>query len=248
MAHQYLVGLGIGLAIAAGCGGGGDGGGPEGTGETTSQTIGSAGGEIAVGGARLTVPPGALAADTEISVTSSSGGAPAGAAAFSPPYVFAPAGLAFAVPATLALDFSGDASTVAILWSADGTSWEALSSAVDGASVSASIAHFSTGFAADGTVGFPGFAVASNECGPAFNGDLWTCMQERCATSFAECFGPEASAGTFDGACATYGACICECPDEAGNGCACVLDSGCQGCETDSGLFDCLSQECSEFF
>lgn len=136
MAVAKMVGLALGL-FAAGCdaGSGADTGG---SGETVRGTIGAAGGELvgqpgtAMAGVRLTIPAGALAADTEIEI------APAGEAAAlpvtavrcGPMFALRPAGLALAAPAALTLPFSEETVTDQLrfddqvkVWVSDGTKW-----------------------------------------------------------------------------------------------------------------------------
>ena len=81
-----------------------------GTGATQTVTIGAAGGTIALDSMTLTVPAGALVGDTAISVTSSQN-CPWPAEGFTPVtpiYAFAPEGLEFAQPVTIAIGYPGD--------------------------------------------------------------------------------------------------------------------------------------------
>lgn len=94
--------------------GDGAGGGPGPVVAEESATVGPEGGTVALDGAALTVPPGALAAPTEITV-SRRDGSPEGVEALSPLFEFAPAGLRFALPAELRLDYEGDEAEATVL-------------------------------------------------------------------------------------------------------------------------------------
>jgi hypothetical protein len=89
---------------------------PIGTGTTSSQQIGPAGGSVHFEGATLDVPPGAVAADTTITITSSTGSAPSGTTALSPVYVFGPEGLTFSKAATVHIDFTGGRGSASEPW------------------------------------------------------------------------------------------------------------------------------------
>ncbi len=84
---------------------------------------------------------------------------------------------------------------------------------------------------------------AAAACGATFTGGCFGCYQSSCPTQFAQCFGASAAAGTFAGACATYGKCICHCtsPQDCKK---CVLDPACLGCDQSSGLFACATAKC----
>lgn len=220
----------------------------EGAGGATKAVIGPGGGEIRAGGATLSFPPGALPTDVEISIGST--GAPEGASAFSSVYTFGPAGLTFDVPVTVAIGFSAGAINAAMLWSDDGVEWIPLETELSAGQAVASIDHFSRGFVADETVTFPGFGEdgGGGACGATFDIPLWVCMRDRCMTQYLECFGPESLDGSaFDGPCAAYGICICDCQTEAECG-TCAYDEACEACDLDSGLLDCLMTECSDTF
>src|SRR5262249_50775428 len=73
-----------------------------GTGATPRRMMGPGGGGITLEGAPLAVPPGALAAPTAITITSTKGSI-AAYRQFSPIYRFEPDGLQFAQPATLTI-------------------------------------------------------------------------------------------------------------------------------------------------
>lgn len=92
-------------------GGGGQGGDASEATLSAKKMIGTEGGSIAIDGASLDFPPGALTRDQEISVSrldeADVAPLPAGAAFASPPVAFEPHGLAFEAPVTVNLDYSG---------------------------------------------------------------------------------------------------------------------------------------------
>ena len=111
------------LVLAAGCGSSGSDGSVEGNGKQTPSeeasvlkgTVGASGGELvgqvgsALEGVKLTIPVGALAADTEIEIRPSSVASstplPTTAVECGPEFTISPAGLALAKPATMTLPF-----------------------------------------------------------------------------------------------------------------------------------------------
>jgi hypothetical protein len=130
--------------------------------ERATVTVGAAGGTVSAGGALLSIPPGALAADTEITMSVSADPAPAGYAAYSPLYRFEPEGLAFAEPASISIPFAipaggdpdnpgSDPRLATIFWSRRGASgFERTAAKIAGGVATASVTHFSAGFAANG--------------------------------------------------------------------------------------------------
>jgi hypothetical protein len=238
-------------AVVLGCSStSGSSGAPAGTGASKSEPIGAAGGKVAIEGVTLTIPPGALAKDQTITVTSTTGSAPSGAAAFSAVYSFTPAGLEFATPVTVEIAFNGDAAKAALFWSSDGAAWEKLATTAAGTTAKASINHFSTGFVGDGTVTFPGLAGggadggSTNKCGTFYTAGVFACYQSKCTTQFKQCFGPDSQNGVVAGACKAYGTCICTCTSDAD--CQrCTLDPTCDSCNKESGLFECAAASCA---
>lgn len=138
-----------------GCGGSDDGGGGADAGVAAApaadegQTVtvpiaAAAGGEVSSpsGSGKLTIPPGALAADTEIvlNVGPAAGGSAASV------YDFGPDGTQFSVPATLTLKFDaavpeGKKAVMAVM--TDGAWAEIPGSALAGGSVTGAVSHFS---------------------------------------------------------------------------------------------------------
>ncbi|MCA9514888.1 MAG: thrombospondin type 3 repeat-containing protein, partial [Myxococcales bacterium] len=113
--------------------------------------IGASGGVAAYGGATLTVPAGALAADTTLCITAVDG-APSGYTAYSPVYAFAPDGLVFLTEATLDIALTEEPpDNVALFLSrASGPAYEWVGARVSGSHVSGPMRHFSEAFAGDG--------------------------------------------------------------------------------------------------
>jgi hypothetical protein len=114
-----------------------------------AQPIGPSGGRIVTNDVTLDVPPGALAADTRIVVTKVATEV-SGYTAYSPLFRFEPEGLRFAVPATVTIAVNADAVLPVIYWSSDPGSarpYQALETHRTANAVSASVVHFSTGFA-----------------------------------------------------------------------------------------------------
>jgi hypothetical protein len=142
--------MGISVLVAAGCG---DNKlhNPRGTGNSTTTMVAAAtGGMVTLEGTTLVVPPGALPADTAITITSTTGSPPAMFKTWSSPvFEFAPDGLAFLMPVTVTLTFSGSPSSPAVYWSSATTGLENLGGSVEGNLISTSVMHFSQGFVAE---------------------------------------------------------------------------------------------------
>jgi hypothetical protein len=114
------------------------------------REVGPEGGEISLDGLTLTVPPGALATPTVITVTRSAEAAPAGHLGYSPVWRFAPEGLTFAAPARVRVAFVGDASRAGLYRSrAGGGGYERLPGTARDGAVVADVTHFSVGFVGD---------------------------------------------------------------------------------------------------
>jgi hypothetical protein len=113
-----------------------------------STTIGPSGGKVTAPGAVLDVPAGALPAPTTISITEDPDGVPSPYVSLSPLYRFAPDGLTFARPVSVSFSTTSSSSSGAhVYWSlASGAGYQALPSTWVGATVSAAVTHFSTGF------------------------------------------------------------------------------------------------------
>ncbi len=143
-----------GSAGAASDGGTGTGPAP-GSGESVTLTVGKKGGSVVLdasaGTAVLTIPEGAVAKDTEITITETTDAAPTGYTMYSPVYQFEPAGLTFAKPLTITLPFDGVAKLATLFWSrSDGKGFERIGGIATSGLLNGSAAHFSKGFVADG--------------------------------------------------------------------------------------------------
>jgi hypothetical protein len=115
-----------------------------GTGATTQQTIGAAGGTISLEMFTLTIPAGALAADTVITLRSLPTAAPAPFFQTSPFYQMTPAGLTFNAPVTATFTFLGTPPSSDIYWSLpSSTQLEARTTTTNGNSLSTTNTHFS---------------------------------------------------------------------------------------------------------
>ncbi len=111
-----------------------------------SSKIGPAGGVVSADGVTLTIPPGALDAETDIGIQSGAP-APPGYTALSPVFRFTPDGLVFKKPASVAIAFQGGSGSPSVFWSASASaSVEALATTVEGTRAKADVVHFSTGF------------------------------------------------------------------------------------------------------
>ena len=110
-------------------------------------TIGTAGGTVqAPDGATVTVPFGALDADTALSIRSSTASPPSGIAASSPVYVFEPAGLLFARPVQVTLPLPAGVTSGSVYWSRlDGSGFDPIGGTIDTAArtITVTTAHFS---------------------------------------------------------------------------------------------------------
>ena len=142
------------LPLALGACGGGDGG-ADGNPASLSGTVVGAGGGTVFGpnGAKVEVPPGALAADTVIRIEQSSAGAPALPGDFSAQgqmFAFTPHGTTFSLPVTLTLPFDGagvqPGMTPALYKTNSQNLWERVANVSFGTdTVSAQITSFSNG-------------------------------------------------------------------------------------------------------
>jgi hypothetical protein len=141
------TGLGLGLAfglMATACGGGDDGG----AGETVTVDISAEqGGEVEIGGARLTIPAGALAEDTTITATTAaSDGLPGSTSLTGLAYDFGPDGTTFLMPVTLELPMvgsAGEGQEAVVSW-LDGDAWNDVPTEVADGKVVGTIEHFTT--------------------------------------------------------------------------------------------------------
>jgi len=146
------------LTAAVGCGhpsASSDGGGAQvtisiGT-PGSSATIGAEGGKVLLGdGASLTLPPGAVAADTGVEISVSALAPPAPMNPLSPAYDLRPVDLSFPGPRpTLEVPIpAGTTVAVVYLSRADGTGWELMGGASWNGSIKVELPRLGTAFAA----------------------------------------------------------------------------------------------------
>ncbi len=127
---------------------------PPESGARGSARIGPEGGTVEVGGVVLTVPPDALPAAREISVTVITDDPPSGFRAFTPVLRFEPAGLTFDRPARVSIPFGGDSEVATVFWTrAGGGGYVALDTEVAHGVAHAEVTHFSHAFVGSGCVG-----------------------------------------------------------------------------------------------
>ncbi|HEY2407333.1 MAG TPA: hypothetical protein VGI10_15085 [Polyangiaceae bacterium] len=118
-------------------------------GQTVTVSITAAsGGDVAIGSAKLSIPPGALSADTDITLTTEAPASslPEAATVQGPVYDFGPAGTTFSTPAPLTLPLPSAPSsgqTAVVSW-LDTTSnaWQDLDTTVSAGAVTAAVPHF----------------------------------------------------------------------------------------------------------
>jgi hypothetical protein len=140
------------VAVEAGVDAGADGAPlpvPAPTATATNNVSAAAGGTIRLDGATLTIPPGALAADTAITgQANAAAGYPGADSLRSKGYDFGPSGLTFVKPATLSIDVpaGADGASLVIANLDEKTrTWAPLAdSKLSGGAISGSIAHFSS--------------------------------------------------------------------------------------------------------
>ena len=155
-------------------------------GKTFTQTITAAeGGQLSTdsGVATLDVPAGALAADTELTVTVGEGNADTASAI----YEFGPDGQVFEQPVTLTIMYEGDPGegNQAVIAVKDGDTWTAIAgSSRDGVRVSAPVEHFSA------------FAIIITAAGAVQKGEC-----SELADTFNACGGDVVGTWTIDTLC-----------------------------------------------
>jgi hypothetical protein len=115
----------------------------------TTQIVGPSGGTVNGSGVSLNIPAGALASDTPISITPGGPAIPADYTALSSIYTFAPDGTHFLVPVTVTFTLASHGTQPTIFWSNASGGYDEIPSTVNGSTVSASIDHFSHGFAGE---------------------------------------------------------------------------------------------------
>jgi hypothetical protein len=142
------------LSIIAACGGSDDSAGAP---PVATASVGPTGGTVQGSGVTLRVPEGAVSQTVTISIApAAQGSAPIGYTALSPVFVFSPDGLQFAKPATVEIGVtSSDGTTPVIVWESSTGSIDELPTTANGAVLTASVMHFSQGFAGHRASGAP---------------------------------------------------------------------------------------------
>ena len=121
-------------------------------------SVGPAGGTVNQDGVTLVIPPGALAGDTTIAISTTA--APAGYTVASAAYQFAPAGTTFYQPVTVTIPLTAPAPGVHLFWSNADGDYDDLGGTVSGTTLSGRVMHFSVGFA--GTLAVDGGAITDS--------------------------------------------------------------------------------------
>jgi hypothetical protein len=106
-------------------------------------TIGAMGGTVDFAGATLVVPPGALDHDVVITVSELFDGSEPTVTAV---YTFEPAGLVFAVPATVTFTLEKPPFDLAVYWAAGTTSYQRLPSTTAATTISAPVTELGLGY------------------------------------------------------------------------------------------------------
>ncbi len=159
----FALATSLAAALLVACGGGGGGGSAPPPAGNAPVVVGSAGGVVnGPDGVSVTIPAGALSADTTLQIVATTpAGAlalPAGISAAPRMYSLLPHGTRFSVPATLSLPrAAGDpADTTLLKTNSAGTAWEQLVTRSDASSHNALIVGFSYMMMCGGCVPNPG--------------------------------------------------------------------------------------------
>jgi ZU5 domain len=208
------------------------------SGSPAERAVGAAGGTVEGDGVKLTVPAGAVEGNVTFSITPSSTPPPDTHTALSPMFVFGPEGISFAVPVTVEMAFSGDATGASLIWSTRaGDGFESVGGTAEAGKMTAQVTHFSRGFvgrlraasvgdagedaevARDGQAGTD--ATTTDGAPPADGGaDSGSCG---CAPSLTCCSGACVDVRSSNGNC---GGCGRACP----TGESCVQSTCAAGC------------------
>lgn len=113
-----------------------------------TKPVGPEGATIEVGGAVVTIPKGALAATTNITIAAEEATAvPEGFVSLSKLFKCEPSGTDFAVPVEMRMPFTDDGKGGTLFWSTGADpSFQDLGGKVEGATMVATVRHFSSGF------------------------------------------------------------------------------------------------------
>ena len=115
---------------------------------TSSQKVGSSGGTFSAQGVVLTIPAGALASDTVITIAEDGDPVSLGYTALSSLYSFGPNGTVFLKPVTVSFPLTSADPNATVYWSNSLGRYDELSTTSNATSASASVMHFSKGFVA----------------------------------------------------------------------------------------------------
>jgi hypothetical protein len=153
--HVYLLSkLAIGLAAISlvGCGGGGSS--PPAQQTATAAVTPEAGGTVKLpdNSVQLNVPPGAVPANTMITMTTTDATAPQGVTAVSPVLQFEPDGTVFQKPVTVTFTFKNAMNPV-VFWSNSMGGYDLIEGTVSGSTIAAPVMHFSKGFVGERPAG-----------------------------------------------------------------------------------------------
>ncbi len=117
--------------------------------ETVTQTVGASGGVVKVPGAVLTIPAGALAGDTEISIDPNAGPVPSGYTGLTSLFVFGPAGTTLLQPATVEFSLAAPGTNPTVFWSNASGGFDGLDTTSTVTTASATITRLGSGFVGD---------------------------------------------------------------------------------------------------
>lgn len=153
-------------------------------GESVTVTIGEEGGEVdGPGGVGLTIPPGALDSDVEITVSvTTSGFESLPAVSDGAVFAFEPHGLTFNVPVTIRIPHTGVPDEVAMYTASVGSGWSKLEASKGAAELETQVEHFSFFFNGREVCGL----YRQECCTPTDGsdgscaGDALTCVDDRC--------------------------------------------------------------------
>jgi hypothetical protein len=188
---------------------GSDGGGTDAT-QTATQTIGAAGGTVTVPGLAVTVPAGALPADTTITITVGGAQVPPAYVGLSPVFSISPAGTVLLQPATVDFALGGQTAGASVFWSNGAGGFDPLPTKTSADGVSVEIMRFGDGFygkeraaqdaAADATTATDAApdAPGVDEAGPDAAVDSGTAIDSGSDASVADS-GTATDSGSTDG-------------------------------------------------
>jgi hypothetical protein len=193
-ARVYLLfGLTIGGA-AVGCGGSSPST-PAAMQTASAAVTPEAGGMVALPdmSVKLDVPPGAVPANTMITMTTTDATPPQGLMADSPILQFEPDGIVFTKPVTVTFTFKNATSPV-VFWSNAGGGYDLIEGTVSGTTISAPVMHFSKGFVGERPAGSNDKCASGMACGAGM-----TCNFGGAGTSGGNGGGTSTSGGSMSG-------------------------------------------------